>query len=277
MKKSNFVALCIAFCTVLLLPSVTQADVMLEYIIKNEGITETINRYVAVKDDRIFLKAADDHGDLDLLYCRSPEGLLIVDHKRCRLTTVDEAEVERINRQAQYLLPLVKTFGQQLERLSPDQREKWQKLLGEAIPLDMITKAAGPVVPTNLELIEEKKVKGINCRVMQFLRGPEPVAEICLADAAGMQICEKDAATVHAFFDFYEKLAGRSTALAGLFGLTLPDPGPCGTNIIPVEIKDLSNSSARVIKLHRIDRSRISPDLMVLPAAYETVPLTFWQ
>lgn len=255
----------------------THADIMLEYVVENADVTETGNPFVAIKDDCILFKAADCYNDLDVLYRRSPEGLVIVDHRRGRLMTVDEQQVDRINKQAQYLLPLVKTFGEQLGRLSPDQRQKWQTLLGDAIPLDMLTKAAEPVVPMSLKLTENKKVEGINCRVMQVFRGSEPMAEICLAEAGGMKISEKDAATVHAFFDFYEKIAGKSTALAGLFGLTLPDLSTCDTTIIPVEIKDLTDSNRRVMRLNRIDRSSISPDLMLLPAAYKTVPLNFWQ
>jgi hypothetical protein len=258
-------------------PSVTRADTMLEYVEENPGVTEKLNRFIAVKEDRILFKGADGHGDLDLLYRRSPEGLVIVDHERARLMTVDEQEVGRINQQAQYLLPLLKTFGEQIGRLSPEQRETWQGILGDAIPLDVITRAAEPIAPATLEPTGEKTVDGIHCRVMRVMHGSTPMAEICMADAAALEIPEKDASTIHAFFTFYEKLAGQSTALAGLFALRLPDLGACGTARIPIEIKDLTSRDRGPVRLHRMDRSRISPELMALPDAYKTVPLTLWR
>jgi len=277
MNKFSLAAFCFSLWTLWPGPSITHADLVLEYVLENPGITERVNRFIAVKEDRILFKGADGHDDLDLLYRDSPEGLVIVDHRRGRLMTVDEQQVSRINQQAQYLLPLVKTFGEQIGRLSPEQRQTWQELLGNAIPLDMITRAAGPIVPTSLKITGEKEVDGIHCRAMQVMHGSNPMAEICMADATQMKISDNDAATIRAFFGFYEKLAGKSTALSGLFGLTLPDLSPCETTLIPVRIKDLTRWNMGVMRLHRMDKSNISPELMVLPAAYETVPLTFWR
>jgi hypothetical protein len=277
MKKLRFAALCFALWIVWVSPSITHADILLEYGVMNAGAAKPVHPFIAIKNDSILFKEADGSLGLDLLYRRSPEGLVIVDHRRGTLMMVDEQEVDRINQQAKYLLPLVKTFGEQLERLSPDQRQTWQKLLGDAIPLSMITRAAGPVVPTSLKTSGERKVEGIPCRVMQVMHGSKPMAEICMTDAAAIEISEKDAATIRAFFVFYDKLAGKSTALAGFFGFTLPNLGPCDPTVIPVEVKDLTTWNLGIMKLHRVDKSEVSPELMALPAAYKLVPLSFWR
>ena len=272
----NFIVLCFAFVLTSALPSITSADILLEYVARKAGVTESTIGFAAIKDDRILFKGAGYSGQIDILYRRDPEGLVIVDHGKRTMMTVDEQEIERINQQARYLLPLVQSLGEQIGGLSPDQRKKWQKLLGEGIPLDMIARAAGPVVPTSVASTGEKKVAGMNCRVVQIMRGAKPVVEICFVDAAAIKVSDKDAETMCAFFDFCEGLAGKSMVVTGLFGLALPDLVSCDVKGIPVELVDLSGRNMGAMTLDRIDRSSLSPDFIELPVGYRMVPLTLW-
>jgi len=259
----------------LILQPAAYADVILEYLVREPGVEKTAVQQAAVKDGAVMVKAAGGDGNLDLLYRRAPEEVVIVDHRRRRLMKVDEMQIDRINQQAQLLLPLVQGFGAQIATLSPEQRKRWQKILGDGIPLDMIAGAAGPAVEARLETSGERNVAGVKCRVIRVMHGSNTLAEICMADPAAARISPGDAATMRAFFDFAKELAGRSRELAGLLGFIPPDMTVCGEAVIPVEYSDLSGGSRGSVSLHKIDRSGVPPDLMLVPAGYEESPLTF--
>lgn len=276
MKKINRTALCVTICAALVLPSIAHADSVLEYLVKESPVSETTTQSIAIKNDQIMVKAAGGDKNLDLLYRHAPESVVIVDHRKRTLMTVDEQQVDRINQQAQDVQPLLKGLGKQIANLSPDQRQKLQELLGDHVSLNMIAKAAEPAVPTRLVPTEVRKVAGIRCRTMRVMQGATPIAEVCLADPAAMKISDKDAATIRALFGFYERLATKSQALARQLGLILPNIAAREVTGIPIEFLDLWRKNNGMMTLHRIHTSTVSPELMRIPSGYKAVPLTLW-
>lgn len=274
MKKIRLASLCFVICVGLMFPPESNSDIVLEYLVKDAGVSETTTRLVIVKDGEIMVKAAGGGRNLDFLYRHAPESVVIVDHHKRTLMTVDEQQVARINQQAQYVLPLLQLLGEQIAGLSPDQRLKWQKLLGDGIPLDMLARSADPAEPTRLVPAGGREAAGIHCRTMQVIQGETPIAEVCLADAAAMKIPEKDYATIRALFDFSDRLAAGSRGLARGLGLAVPDITAGEVPGIPVEFVGLSGTDNRSMTLHRIDTSAVSPELMQIPGDYRTVPLT---
>jgi hypothetical protein len=248
----------------------------LEYLIKESRVSETATQSIAIKNDQIMVKAAGGDKNFDLLYRHTTESVVIVDHRKRTLMTVDEQQVDRINQQAQDLQPLLQGLGKQIANLSPHQRQKLQELLGDNVSLDMIAGAAEPTMTTRLVPTGVRKVAGIHCQTMRVMQGARPIAEVCLADAAAIKMSDKDAATIHALFGFYERLATKSRGLARQLGLTLPSITAREVPGIPIEFLDLSRGDNGIMTLHRINTSTVSSELMRIPSGYKVVPFTLW-
>jgi hypothetical protein len=275
-KKINRIALCLAICASLALPAIVHADIVLEYLAKESSVSVATTQEIAIKNDKIMVKAAGGKKNLDLLYRHAAESVVIVDHRKGTLMTVDERQVDRLNQQTQNVQPLLQGLEEQVAKLPPDQRQRLQELLGDSVSLDMIAKAAEPSAPTRLVPTGVKVVAGIRCQVMRVMQGVVPVAEICLADAATMKISDNDAATIRGLFGFYERLAPKSQELARQLGLTLPNFAVREVTGIPIEFRGLSRKDSGSMTLRRFNKSTVSPELMRIPSGYKAVPLTLW-
>jgi len=276
MKIGSGKAFYLVICAWLLFPFISHADMLLEYQVKEIRVSGISTQSIAIKNEEIMVKAAGGDKGLDLLYRHAPESVVIIDHPKCTLTTVDEAQIDQINQQAQRLEPVLQGLGKQIANLSSDQRQRLQALVGDKISLDKIAKASEPAVPTRWESIGKKKVAGIRCRNMRIMQGATPIAEVCLADPAAMKMSIQDAATFDALFGFYDHLAAKSQGLARQLGLALPSITTPEVKGIPVEFVDLSRKNRGTMTLQRIDISPVSPDLMRVPGDYKTTPLTPW-
>jgi len=277
MKKINQSAICLTICAGLVLSSIAHADSILEYLVKESRVSAATTQYVAIKNGQIMVRAAGGDKNLDLLYRQAADSVLIVDHSKRTLMTVNEQQIDRINQQARDVQPLLNGLGEQVARLSPHQRHQWQELLGDYVSLDTIAKANEPPEPTKLVPtgVRVRNVAGVRCQTMSFMQGAKPVAEVCLADAANMKISENDAATIRAFFCLYERLATKGQGLARQIGLILPNISAHQITGIPIEFKDLSKDKGSMI-LRRINTSTVSPETMRSPQGYKAVPLMIW-
>jgi len=277
MKKIKRSVLCLTICVGMALSSIARADVVLEYLVKGINVPSGTTQNIAIKNEQIMVKAVGGDKNVDILYRHAAERVVIIDHRKGTLMTVDEQQVDRINQQAQNVEPLVQGLGEEIAKLSPDQRQSLQALLGGTVSLDMIAKAAEPSAPTRLAPAGMRKVGDIRCQVMRVMQRETPVAEICLADAALMKISDNDAATVRAFFRFYERLAAKSQGLSQQLGLALPDITAREVTGIPVEFRDLSGKDSVTVTLRCVNPSIVSPELMRIPSDYQAVPLALWQ
>jgi hypothetical protein len=273
MKIINRIAACLTICASLALPSITNADVVLEYMVKGINIPAGTTQNIAVKNDQIMVKSAGGDKNLDLLYRHATENVVIVDHRKATLMTVDEQQVDRLNQQMQNVQPLLQGIGEEIGKLSPEERGQLQDLFGDNVSLDTLAKAAELQAPTRLVPAGVREVSGIRCRAMRVMQGATPVAEVCLADAATMKISNNDVATVRALFGFYERLATKSQGLARQLGLFFPNIAAREMTGIPVEFRDLSGKDNVTMTLRRVNTSPVSAELMRIPSGYKAVPL----
>lgn len=277
MKKRDSIIILFAFSASLMLSTRSEADTVLDFVVKENSAAPAIKQALVVKDEQVMIKAAGGSPNIDLLYSRAAEKVVIADHQKRTLMTVNEEEVARINLQAKDVQPLLQGFSDQVAKLSPEQRQKWQELLGDTISLDKIAKASEPpqpnrLVPTRLT----KKVAGIRCQEMRLLQGETPMAELCLAEPAAMKIPARDEATLRALFSLYERLATKSQGLARQLGLGLPSLAMADMAGIPVEIRDLSRDENGTLTLSAVKTAAVSPEVMKIPAGYQAVPLALW-
>lgn len=277
MKRRESIILLFAFSVSLSLSSRSEADTVLDFVVKESPAAAAINQALVVKDEQIMIKAAGGSSNIDLLYHRASETVLVVNHQKRTLMTVNEEEVARINLQAKDVQPLLQGFSEQVAKLSPEQRQKWQELLGDSVSLDKIAKASEPLQPNRLLSTRlTKKVAGIRCQEMRLLQGETPMAELCLAEPTAMKIPARDEATIRALFSLYERLANKSQGLARQLGLGLPTVAMADMAGIPVEIRDLSRDDNGTVTLRGIKTAAVSPEVMKIPAGYKAVPLSLW-
>lgn len=277
MQKTTRSVLCLVICASFFLSTRVRADTVFEFTIHENNADQAINQSLFVKAGQVMVKAAGGNRDIDLLYSRAVESVVIVDHRKRTLMTVNEQEVARINKQAKNVQPLLQGFSEQVAKLSPEQRRQWQDLLGDSVSLEKIAKAAEAARPNTLHSMQQtKKVAGISCQEMRLMQGETPMAEICFAESAALKIPVGDEVTLRSLFTLYERIATESQGVARQLGLSLPLGAVTGTSGIPVELRDLSRDENGVITLHKITTARVSPELMTIPAGYKAVPLTLW-
>ena len=262
----------------LLLAPVARADSILEFLVKETRVDAAKTQPVLIKGGRVMVKGAGGDKNLDVLYDRAQEELVIIDHHKRSFTAVDEQQVNRIARQTEEVQPLLKGLGEQIGKLSPKQREKWGQMLGGNVSLDKIAKAAEPAQPANLvKTGTGKSVAGIACEQMNVIQGSAPMAEICLADPAKLNISSDDYATIRAMLSFSERIAARTRGLAGQFGIKIPHIAMQDVAGIPVEMRDLSDEHLGSMTLSRILTSAVSADQMQIPSGYKAEQLALWK
>jgi hypothetical protein len=221
------------------------------------------------------VKGAGGDSKLDVLYTRDDESLFIIDHRKHSFMTLDQQQLARFGRQAEALQPLLQGFGEQLGKLPPEQRAKWEQMLGGNVSLDQIAEAAKPAESASVVRTgTARNVGGIDCEQMNLFQGKSKTGDFCLADPKRLNLSGDDYATLRSLLNFSEKLAGTTQGLAGQFGIKLPNIRVQELSGVPVEMREFSNRGQSSMTLNRIVTSAVAADLMRIPDGYRSEPLT---
>jgi hypothetical protein len=250
------------------------ADTLIQYEVEDSrGITA---QPVIVKDGTILVKSAGGDPALDILYERDQEQVLVIDHHKHRYTPITDERVGQIARQAEDIRPLVEGIGAQLRKLSPKQREKWEKMLGGVSidELDQAKRLAKTVKVTKTGV--GKRIAGIGCEQMRVVKGGSPSAEFCFADPAALKMPESDSATLRSLIGFTRRLAAHAQGLGAQFGVYLPLDSAVSVPGVPVEIRDLSGKHPVVVTLTKVSESARPPEFFSIPDGYQRKQLNLW-
>ncbi|MBA3014932.1 MAG: hypothetical protein KKD63_06995 [Proteobacteria bacterium] len=268
----------LAIVAILVIPALVRADAVLEFSAQGEVKGEGVIQTMSVKDGRILVRGSGSSKHLDYLFDRWAQNLMVIDHRKRTIKMVDEEQVDRLNQQASTVQPLVQGLADQVAKLSPEERQKWQDLLGGSVSLDKIAQAAQPPPATTLMSAgQDKEVAGIRCKPMRIMQGTTGMADLCLADHAAIQIPDSDFATIRVLLTFYERLARRSQRVARQFGVIIPMISVREVTGVPIELRDLSRDDGGSVTLRSISTTAVLPDIIQVPAGYDTEPLTPWQ
>lgn len=263
-----------AIGAILMMPAQGMGDAVLEFSAQGDAVAQAM----VVKDGRILVKGAGSSRHLDFLFDRWAQNVTVIDHQKHTVKMVDDQQVDRLNQQVSTVQPLVQGLAEQVAKLSPQERQKWQDLLGGSVSLDKIAQAAQPPSATTLMPSgHEKEVAGVRCQPMRIMQGTTAMADLCLADHAAIGIPDCDYATIRALLAFYERLAKRSQRVARQFGVTIPTISAGEMTGVPIELHDLSRDDSGSLTLSRITTTPVSLEMIQVPAGYAAEPLTFWQ
>jgi hypothetical protein len=232
---------------------------------------------VMIKNGALLVKAAGGDGNLDILYERGAERLVLIDHKKQHFTPITDEKVGKIARQAEELQPVLQGIGAQLRKLSPKQREKWGEMLG-GVHLDKLDAAKSAAASTQLMKTGiGKKFAGISCEQMNVIKGNATAAEFCLADASALKLPEDDSATLRALIEFTQKLAQKAQGLTAQFGIGLPAGGLAGLAGVPIEMRDFGGKRPVTMTLSRVTGDTVSADALKVPQGYQAQELALWR
>ena len=271
-------ALSLAFVVSFYYGQMAGADSTLEYLVHESGADAGKTQPVLVKNGKIMVKAAGGDANLDVLYVRDQAKLVIIDHHKRTFTPIDEQQVNRISQQTEEIQPLLQGLGEQLAKVNPKQRAKWEQMLGGNISLDKIAEAAKPAQAVNVvKAGTGKNVAGIACEQMNVIEGKSAMAEFCIADPDKLNLSSDDYATIRSLLTLAEKLAGKTQGLARQFGISIPNIALRDVAGVPIEMRDLSGNNQGSLTLNRIVTSALSDDLLQIPNGYRAEQFQLWK
>jgi hypothetical protein len=247
------------------------ADSTLEYLVGANKNTARQIQSVFIKSGKILIRAAENNTQYNLLYHSAPEELFIIDHQKHSVQTVNQQQINAIAKTSEAAQPLLQGFGKQLAQMNPQQRAKWQQMLGNSVSLDKISEAAKPAkTATLLDTGKSGAVKGINCKQFKVLTDNDPSAELCLASQNNLRLSDNDYATLTSLLHFANKIVTSSHGLISQFGVDIPNFSLTDIAGIPIEIRDLNKNGNGSLSLERMSSAPVSEELMLVPQDYKS-------
>lgn len=231
---------------------------------------------ILVKEGRVMIPSLDAKDRRDFLFDRARQEAVLIDHGRQTFVRVNDQAIDRLNRQSEPLKPVLAGLGAQLGKLTPEQRAKWENMLG-GVDLDKIANAAKNDLPTRLaRKAGARKIGSFTCESVSVLRGKQKVAELCISRADAVGLSADDYATIRSLFEFAEHLANKTRGFSSLMGISIPVVSVQEIPGIPVEIRDLSGARHETYLLADIAPSAGDSVAMDIPQGYRSEQLKLW-
>lgn len=272
-----FRVICCALLTGLSLgasPPVAAASVI-DFIVATDG--NVVPQPVIIDHGTILVKGAGGDKNLDILFERGAERLVLIDHQRRRFTPVTRERVDQLANRFEDIRPLLKGLAGQIAKLPPAQRAKWDALLG-GFPIERYVAARAETEQTRLSKTRQiKTVAGIDCESIEMVRAGRTATEFCLANPSVLPLAAEDSATLEAMLTWLKKLALRAEDLLGLFGVDLAANALGDLPGLPIEIQQARGDRPLTMTLKRIAQTAPQDAVaLAIPAGYELRRLNLW-
>lgn len=152
----------------------------------------------------------DDTGKAWQLYRKKTNTIFAVNPETQSYTRMDEDVAAALHRRMAQLREKIET---QISKLPPERRDIARAVLAEQLP-----GFAGKPQDVSLDYTgRTDRVAGIECEIVQVVRGGEPAAHMCIASAAALGLSDAGFATVTAMFGLMHTiLAGTAFSAVGL-------------------------------------------------------------
>jgi hypothetical protein len=249
------------------------ADSLIEYQVET-GKRHAVQP-VFIKNGTVLIKSAGGDGNLDVLYERNNERLVLIDHKKQNFTPITDQKLGQLAQQVEDVQPLLRGIGEQLRKLPAKQKAKWEDMLG-GISLDRFDPAKHPTESTTLQKTGTgRTVAGVSCEETNVIKRGTATAEFCLADPAALKLPADDAATLRSLIAFTQRLARKAQGLTQ-FGLELPGGDLSSLAGIPVQMRELGGKHPVAMTLSRVSDEAVAGDAIKVPDGYRPQSLKLW-
>ncbi len=268
-------SLCLVVC--FFLGNFSHADTVIEYLLSEQDTPLNGGQLqpVWVKEGKLLIKHAGGSRNTDVLFNQALDSLIIINHKNRTFVPLNEEKIGRIAQQTAEMAPVVRGLNEQLRKLSPKQRAKWEEMLGD-FPLGEITQDKEGA-PSSIKTVGDKIVNGFACQQMDVFTGDAKTAELCLADRSTLNLSGEDFATIRSLLSLTERMVSKAGSLASQFGIKVPQIAIRNLAGVPIEMKDFSNENKGHMTLKRIASETITAESLQVPAGYRAEELTLWR
>lgn len=220
-----------------------------------------------VKGDRIRLGKLEDIS-----------GYVVFDRNAKTITQIDDAKkVYRVVDQktvAQLRSTLDALQNKVLADLPPEQREKMQALIGQAVGKMAPTSALpGPGVATLRNTGQTLKVRGRHCELIEQLMLQEKVRDICVVQPEALGLSKADLQAAKSFYEYVRQVAEQLPGGEVLVDqLALWNPL---LNRVPVQVKRYDEGKVETVyEMASVATDSLDAALFVVPKNYRRVALT---
>lgn len=250
------------------------ADSTLQYQVSGEKSPQAL----FVKDGQVLIKSAGGDTKLDILFNGAKNVAFLIDHRKHSFTPVTEQKVSELASQAQDVQPLLRGLGEQLKKVSPEQKAKWSDMLG-GVDLDRVTAKPEDTRPLNLvQAGAGKTPAGIACNKVELRQGSVKKGDICLAPAEALKLSQADYEALRAMLLFSSRVADKAKNVAAHYIDLGPIPSVNLSDYpgIPVEFHDTSSKNASSMVLSAVSPEALSAGVMGIPDGYAAKKLKLW-
>lgn len=257
---------------------ITSSPVMaastLTYSVKQGGhkAVQTVN----IQDGQVWITHAGGDSKTDVLFDRATDQWVLIDHRNQSYTPVNEETVRKLSAQIEDMLPLVQGLGDQIRRLNPQQRAKWEKMLN-GFPLDAFDQARQEIKASHLKPKgKAQTIAGVRCETMQLRAGHVGDLEFCLAKPEALGLTAEDAETLQALTSFTQRLAQKAHGLASRFGLAIAQSDLNKLAGIPIMLRNTKGQHPLSMTLDHAEKITTPLKPLQIPENYQPQKLRLW-
>jgi hypothetical protein len=254
-------------CCGLAMSPAARSDIRMDYQ-QSAGANKPTHSLL-IGHGKLLLRGDPAEAQADLLYSAHPDHIQIIDHRKRTVMNLDEEQLERLRQQSETFKPLLSGLGAQLGKLTPEQKKRWQAMLGKDISLEQLSQAAKPMAPVSLKKTEEvRRMDQLTCTVHRLDQGGSRMGEVCLAAPEKLSMSGEDFATLQEFFRFADQLAAEADGWADLLKIKLPKIRLGALAAVPISLQDFSPKHLGSLDLLAVHHEAIPMVSFQLPAGY---------
>jgi hypothetical protein len=250
------------------------ADSTLQYQISGEKTPQSL----FVKDGQVLIQSAGGDATLDILFDQGRDMAFVIDHRKRAYMPLTEQRVAELASQAQNVQPLLRGLGEQLKKVSPEQKAKLSDLLG-GVDLERVTaKSEDPLPIVLVQAGASKTSGGIACSKVEIRQGAIKKGDICMASPEVLGLPSGDYQTLRSLLLFSSRLAEKAKGAAARFIDLGPIPALDLSAYpgIPVELHLTASNRAHSMTLSRVGLEALSAGVVAIPEGYEAKKLKLW-
>lgn len=237
------------------------AGSIVEFEIQDAGQTQVQSAHI--HEGFVSVKNPGDTANVDALYQREFDRLIVIEHNKRSYMLIDEAKVDQFAAQARGMRTVIQG---QLEGMPEDQRAEMEKMMENMGLSGMVQDQQAEPEPEYVQTSEQREVNGYSCQVFRVLKNQQLDSEMCVASRKSLSMSENDYDTLKAMHHFAQRMASKAAMFLGNLGGTFPGLAAGKIDGLPVMVHDIDDDI--IVTLRSISEAEIDPSRLGVPKGY---------